>query len=302
MTTELRTARTKVAVPDELVKALTAEIAKKGGPQAPASIPASRMRSPLVTAIMVVSDARRLRFARVAVTAFANQTYTNKHLVIVNGIDPASVPGEETANRAAVLTGAHPWVTEIAVPPGLTVGAMRNRGIEALDPSCQWAILWEDDNFAHQSRIAFQMSHRTDAPFPVMLRRELRLDVVNSVAVPHESPTGIHSTLLFPVPVVGGFPDKSGYDDAEFWVERWGGRQVVVPNIGEFPQTVMQLAFWHGLNLSPRDQFFGKHADAEWYGRAVVTEKEAEYLRSVSSLYGATFVTEKVASPSVANG
>lgn len=313
MPQELRTARATGTLPAELVRAMMGQGAEAAGPKPPAEVPVSPHQPPLVVAMLVVSDVNRLRFARAAVNNFVRQTYTNKHLVIVNGIDPATYPAEEKLPddtlvsltpeqrdaRCMVTNREHPWITERKVPAGLTVGAMRNMGLGLFPDSAAWGVLWDDDNYSHPFRIAFQMAHRLDNhnsnPSPVMLRKEIRVDVVNAVVCPAESPAGIHSTLLFPVgdsmPIP--FPEKSGFDDAEFWIKNWGGRQVVVPNVGAFPHAVMQVAFWHGRNVATRQQFLGEYADPKWYKKAAVSQEEVDYLnREIGPAYGATFTAK----------
>lgn len=314
MSTQMRQVGGKAVLPEEFVKQM---IAKAGGavapagPTPPAEVPVSPRLAPAVTALLVVNDFHRLRFARAAVNNFVRQTYTNKHLVVVNGIDPATSPAEETrpdeavvpltaeqrAERCRVLTRDHPWITEVPCPPGLSHGVMRNLALEHVPDRCHWAILWEDDAFAHQTRIAFQMGHRVDADTPVLLRREVRVDVVNAVAVPVTAPAGLHSTLLFPVfnrPTTLAFPDTTGYDAAEFWIKHWGGDQLAVPNLGEFPQSVMQVSFWHGRNALTRQQFLGEYADPKWYKKAAVGLEDVNYLNTVvGPVYGANFAASK---------
>lgn len=302
----------KAVLPPEFVQQMIAQAGGAApGPQPPAEVPVSQRRAPLVTAVLVVNDLARLRFARAAVNNFCLQTYAHKHLVVVNGIDPAAHPAEEKrpdetvvplsaeerAERCRVLTRDHPWVTEVAAAPAMSVGAMRNVALDHLPDPCRWAILWEDDAFAHQSRIAFQMAHRLDDDTPVMLRREVRVDVVNAVAVAYDAPAGIHSTLLFPVfnrPGILAFPDTTGYDAAEFWIKYWGGHQLTVPNVGEFPQSVMQVSFWHGRNALSRQQFLGSFADPKWYKKAAVTREDVTYLNTVvGPVYGANFAASQ---------
>ncbi len=313
MSTDTTRVGAKATLPAEFVQQM---IAKAGGivplsaagPLPPAEVPVSPREAPGVTAVLVVNDFHRLRFARAAVNNFVRQTYTNKHLVVVNGIDPATHPAEETrgdgtvvqltpeqrADRCRVLTRDHPWVTEVACAPGLSHGAMRNAALQHVPVGFPWAILWEDDAFAHQTRIAFQMAHRIDDASPVMLRREVRVDVVNAVAAPFDTAAGLHSTLLFPVRPAHAFPDTTGYDAAEFWIKNWGGRQIAVPNLGEFPQSVMQVSFWHGRNALTRPQFLGEYADPKWYKKAAVTLDDVTYLNTViGPVYGANFAASK---------
>ncbi len=308
MSQQMRTARATGTLPAELVAAMAGKLPPAPAAAVQPAAPVSPLRPPLVTATLVVSDVNRLLFARAAVAAFMAQTYTNKHLVIVNGIDPLTYPAEQKQADDSVLTltdaqradasrvtnREHPWVTEHRVQPGLTVGAMRNAALAALPPGTSWVALWDDDNFSHPFRLAFQMAHRIDDTTPVLLRKEIRVDVVNAVACPFEAAAGVHSTLIFPLPparsTMPAFPDKTGYEDAEFWVKNWGGRQVVVPNIGEFPQAVMQVAFWHGRNVASRELFLGPYADPKWFNRAEISPNELAYFNEkIGPVYGASF-------------
>lgn len=308
MSIEMRPVSAKGVLPPEMVKAMMAgQMGQDAGPKAPSEVPVSPRYAPLVTAILVLNDLNRLRFARAAVNSFIRQNYTNKHIVIVNGCDPASYPTEEKLDddtivlltdeqriaRSKVTDREHPWITELTCKPGLSHGAMRNLALEAA-PACTWAMIWEDDCFSHRDRMMFQMAHRVDDATPVLLRHEVRVDVVNAVAVPHNSLAGIHSTLLFPTGIAQEFPDTTGYDVAEFWIKNWGGKQITVPNIGGFPQTVMQVAFWHGKNALTREQFLGGYADPRWFRKAAISQEEIDYLSAtIGPLYGANFAASK---------
>lgn len=312
MAVETRTASAKVAIPPELAQAMmaakTGQPTQPAGPQAPAEVPVSLLMPPPVAALMVISDINKLRFARAAVNNFVMQTYTNKHLVIVNGCDPAAFPVEEKLEGGTVVTltdaerfdrtrvtnREHPWITEVRCPPGATFGKMRNIALDNVPAGIDWAIVWEDDSFGNQHRIAFQMAHRIDNDTPVMLRREVRVDVVNAVACEFSQASGIHSTLLFPTKISHKFPDTTGYEVAEFWIKNWGGRQLVVPNMGEFPQGVMQVSFWHGKNALTRQQFLGEFADPKWFKKAVITADTVAYLNTtIGPVYGANFAASK---------
>lgn len=311
MSADTQRVASRLTLPDDFVRQMVEQAGGSVGPKAPAEVPVSPRQAPLVTAVLVVGDLARLRFARAAVNNFVRQTYVHKHLVVVNGIDPAAYPEAEPqpgggelvltpaqrAERCRVLTRDHPWVTEVPCPPGLSHGAMRNVALGRLPGACRWVILWEDDAFAHQTRIAFQMAHRVDDDTPVLLRREVRVDVVNHVAVPFESAAGLGSTLLFPYgnrPTVPTFPDTTGYDAAEFWIKNWGGTQVAVPNGGEFPQSVMQVSFWHGRNALTRQQFLGDYADPKWFKKAAIGPDEVQYLDAVvGPVLGAGFAAAK---------
>ena len=226
-----------------------------------------------VSAIMVIDQQPRVRLARVAVESFMRQTYMERQLVIVNG------SGEK------VTTREHPMITEVEVMAGPTIGALRNVGIEKGDGS--WFVIWDDDDWSHPHRLAFQMAYRVPATCCV-LRFQSRCDVLRSFVVPIENTNGIPGTIMWPKGEARFSEMPDVREDVDFFEKNFGDRRVVVNNNSSwFPGPVLHTAFFHGNNRLSEEDFFGKEwAGKEHQGKWMVQPDEREYLKTILGFYG----------------
>jgi len=237
----------------------------------------------LVTAVMCVSNEKRLNLCRTTVNLTMQQSYRRIEIVIVNTC------GREVTNRE------HPAVKEFQLEPvGYpTLGSMRNFGIE--QARGDWILPLDDDDHHHQHRIALQMAHRRPGCC-VALTQQIRVDTENSIVCFHENQDGIPGSILFPKVSEKG--EVHQYDagitgpgeDTELYNRCFGKNRVVLSNdITWFPGPAMQIAFWHGLNLTPRETFMAPYDDVEkWKGVRPddMDDDMVAYLRSAMSLYG----------------
>lgn len=259
---------------------------------------------PLVTAVMAISDPRRLKLAVRAINQFGNQSYDNKQLLVINS------SGKRITNRN------HPIVQEIEVDPAQypTVGALRNLGIQQSE--AEWILPWDDDNHSHPHRIALQMAHRREGSC-VVLSHEIRLDVQMASPETHcvcvcEEPEGIPGTILFPRSVVwAGSATPPLYDDLlsgpgedVALLRQFGERKIVLHNGYGFPGPMLHLAFYQGLNLKSRGEFFGRFAGAEFYQHRdlAVSGDRLDYLVHVMRQYGYDIHEEQRVNPAPGAG
>ncbi len=103
------------------------------------------MQTPLITAIMVTGKPGREGLARLAIRSFRDQTYPNKHLLIVN--DGIPTPPE--------LLG--PQITELRPSPGQRLGWLRNHALDNLPAGTEYVVQWDDDDYSHPSRLKVQL-------------------------------------------------------------------------------------------------------------------------------------------------
>ncbi len=103
---------------------------------------------PLVSCLCVTR--KKVPFLERAIQCFRDQTYPNKHLLVVFEDDDL-----ETAELVSRLTD--PRIETLAVPvsPKKSLGVLRNLAVE----SCRGEFFcqWDDDDWYHNERIAFQM-------------------------------------------------------------------------------------------------------------------------------------------------
>lgn len=195
---------------------------------------------PLVSCVLVIQDACRLGLAGRAVEFFLEQDYARRRLVIINGIS------RRADLDTRVCRTAHPLVVECLAPPGLSLGGLRNRGLDVADGD--WVAQWDDDDYSHPHRLSYQMAHRS-GHLPVLLRRQVRLHVDRGLAFYHDEPSGAAGTLLHPRTETR-YPEITAGEDLAFRVTAWPRPPVVVDNRTE-ADSLLSLAFFHGRNATP---------------------------------------------------
>lgn len=100
--------------------------------------------TPCITAVMPTSaEGVRRRLATVSIACFLNQTYPNKHLLILNH-------GEQP-----LLTAPMAHVRELQVIWPGSLGCLRNRAFEHIFPA-DLMMSWDDDDWHHPERMAYQ--------------------------------------------------------------------------------------------------------------------------------------------------
>ncbi|MBV1916670.1 MAG: glycosyltransferase family 2 protein [Sphingomonadaceae bacterium] len=103
-----------------------------------------------VSCLMVtLPSAKRLSFAKRAISAYCAQTHQNRELVIVHESDHPEI------KRHVAKLGRED-ITLVEAPPGLTLGALRNlsRAEARGTVHCQW----DDDDIFHPERIERQLA------------------------------------------------------------------------------------------------------------------------------------------------
>jgi hypothetical protein len=171
---------------------------------------------PLVVAVMITGkNPKRIPLARASIAAFQEQVYANRQLLIINtGLDR--------------LTDAEPapaQIHEMHNPQQgmLSLGALRNVALDwiaAQRPPDTLVIQWDDDDWHHPQRIAFQVAHAELYAYqrPVTLRYQIRCDLRTGVAFVHtgdEPQWGIHGTILHPQ-VDFRYPEIGRHEDSHF--------------------------------------------------------------------------------------
>lgn len=205
-----------------------------------------------VTAVLVVSDHRRVGWARRAVNQFVRQSYPNKELVVVN------------ATGTPVTTSASPRIVEITADPGQTPDAMRGLGA-AVGSNPLLVPCWDDDDLYDPHYLAFLVSHYRYG-VPVLLTSQVRVDITTSAVTEVTDPAGLHDTLLVPRVAVA-------FDDAGL---SYGVARGVEPvDTSGWPFNCLKIRVYTGTNVTPRDEFMRGVAPGQW----TVSRATADHVR-----------------------
>lgn len=198
---------------------------------------------PKVSGILLYGDPVRRTLARKAVERFAQQTYPNKELIVVNATPENLFNGEPRP----------PHMVEIfATSTEHGTGKRRNIGLQA--STGQWALIWDDDDYSDPKRIDRQMEAAIETKTAVTLSTQVRCVLATGAAALEQSLGGLPSTLLFPKNSGHTYPDLNVYEDQVFWIENWAANSTVIDN-RHFPDSCLSIAFYHGRNLLPIGAF-----------------------------------------------
>jgi len=239
-----------------------------------------------VTAIMVVNDRRRIRFAQRSALCFREQTYRPSRLVIVNSSGSALFSRIEGVEIHELLVDAEKYTS---------IGQMRNLAVQEF--VSDWYAIWNDDSWSHPHRLLFQMAHRVNGCLSV-LANTIRVDVSQQardserlLSVLHREPGGVAETLMFQkFDYCGWFHDKGNTPEVEY-LERLDDRVVVLDNHqGTFPGPMLHVAFYYDGRPVDKDEFM---APANVDG--AFTDTHVDYLRHVVAQH-AVIPTERVES------
>lgn len=217
---------------------------------------------PLVSCVLCVSAAKRVKLARQAAAQFFDQIYPRKQLVIING------SGEQ------VFSAARPSVKEVAVAGDLGLAAMRDRGVAESDG--EWVKpCWDDDDYYHPGLLWYVLAHRLPGQ-ALLLACQLRVHLRRGSAYLLHQGEGIPNTMVVPRDPSLLF-EAGPREDVAYWMEHWGVRTRVIYN-GAHPASVLSVAAYHGANTLSEGEFFSRRV-AE--GRLELEEDSVRYLTRV---------------------
>lgn len=206
--------------------------------------------------------------ASIAMRCFLSQSYPAKQLVIVN-----DGPVRLSVNDSRC--------TEVYLQEKKSLGELRNIGLEAAEGD--WVIQWDDDDYHHRDRMAYQMSQRQEGRCQ-LLTHQLRCNMRTGVTYRFHEPVGIAGTILHPK-TEHRYPDQKKGEDGVFWLEGWGmkGRQLLLSR--DKPE--VYLRFYHGHNTWDEGHIMrglGKQEDVP--PEATPTVDQFNYVDRVLQAYG----------------
>lgn len=223
------------------------------------------MNTPLVSCIMVTGKSpERIPLARAAIRSFQQQTYENKELVILNTGEPLLSPDNQL-----------PGVTECYLPPELTLGELRNNGLNAA--AGDYIAQWDDDDFSRNDRIERQVELAIKQQCPVTLLCQIRYSFTNNNAfIVRQRPrpnykVGIPGTVLHPKTVFR-YPAERKHEDTHF-LQQFG--HVYIHN--NDPE--MYLRFEHGANTWSRSHIMQQYHNGQNFWN--ISPKARTYLQQV---------------------
>lgn len=190
-----------------------------------------------ITAVMVTGKPNREYLARMAVRSFQQQKYQAKSLLIVND----GVP---------LLTEPVDGIRELVVPPGNTLGALRNMALEAVDPATHLVVQWDDDDYSHPQRLRWQSNFKFAKPTATVLRYEIHCHMHTGemkICRPTKQPNyGFPGTLMHPMPTKFRYPEFPKSEDTVF-LRAWRDDHRLRVLVNDL-QPQLYVRFFHGLN------------------------------------------------------
>lgn len=232
---------------------------------------------PRVTCVLPFGEVRRHGLARQSVRMFSAQTYPNKELIIVNTTDKPIFANNDLADYKEIML------------PGetLSLGAMRNRGIDAATGS--WIKHWDDDDVYSPHLLAYMMLHRRPERDALLLRHQIRVHRHKGTAYRQDDPGGIPNTILFPK-TDARYGDIDAGDDAAFVIANWSEGYVI--NNNSYPTTLMVVAVYHGANITTEKQFMGQYAGDQHAGHWYLAPEEIKELPHILATVNLQTVTK----------
>jgi glycosyltransferase involved in cell wall biosynthesis len=200
---------------------------------------------PLVSALMVTRN--RANLARRAVRCFAQQTWQNKELVIVDDgaedYEPILAPW-----RDQVTLHYHRYAPD----PDRRLGAARNLSLDAANG--EFLMQWDDDEWYHPDRIAVQMEAIAGGLDAVVLRDTLmHMDLPDLVSHPIRTKlrNGTPGTIVHRRSNVR-YPNTPRSEDSVYLKEL---RATMRVGILEQPHAHLFIRCFHGDNTWEVDHF-----------------------------------------------
>lgn len=207
-------------------------------------------------------------YAVLARTAFLEQTYPLKQLVIVND-------GEHSLD----INDSRIKEVKVERKPQTTLGQLRNIGLEHADGD--WILQWDDDDIHHPARMDYQMSHVVSGKCQLLVC-QVRTNVLTGDSFKYTEPIGIAGTILHPK-TTERYPLKRKGEDGDFWLNTWGRNNRQLKNNIDFPEVYIRL--YHGHNTWDEGHIMKGVGSAGIPPDKRLTQAQTDYVREQVSWY-----------------
>lgn len=227
--------------------------------------------SRLVSAVMITGKNDRTKFAEAAIRSFQAQTYPTKQLVIVT---------DDVATMERYRTRSFLCPTKVCYIAGpRSLGELRNEGLVQADG--EYVVQWDDDDWYHPQRIAYQMQF-AEPDLAVVLRYQIRYSFANNAAFVYTQRRpgqGIHGTVLHHRRPGLEYEKIGKHEDSHFLDTHFGdGSLVVVDNL-QRPE--LYVRFHHGLNTWDSRHIMGPYAGDAYRGRWSLPPVASDCLKQI---------------------
>lgn len=218
-----------------------------------------------VTGVMVMGkDESRIKLARRAAFSWQRQTYLGRReLLIVN----------DHPELRVYPNGAPDGIREHIVPERLSLGALRNIGIE--QAQCDYLVQWDDDDFSHPNRLIWQAEH-TQPGVDSTLRYEVHYDDTAGTMFVNDGASirgcGFPGTMMWPRLLPNRFPEIGKREDMEFIEQLKHQRKLLVLE----NEPIMYCRIYHGDNTWGQGHVM--HRKAGWRD---INPAEQQYLQQL---------------------
>jgi glycosyltransferase involved in cell wall biosynthesis len=206
--------------------------------------------------------------AQLAIECFKRQSYVHKELVIINHSKQPLDPQDDARIREIIVNKG----------PGETIGDLRNIGLQ--NARGDLVISWDDDDWHSPDRIAIQAKAQSGQG-AVLLRRQMRINLLNMCGFCIDLENGIPNTILYPrLPFI---KFESVIRDEYGGILKYFDSITVVDN-----DPMLHIQTYDGLNLTDADcmmQSFGNpklldRIEAPLAAESVLREIIEQYVRT----------------------
>lgn len=190
---------------------------------------------PTIHCIMITGHTnQRSAYARLAIKNFHSQSYSFKHLIIIN------------QSSESLLTLPDPNITELIVgKTTISLGALRNYALDLI-PEGAYFTTWDDDDWRSTSYLLdFAYALKSPDLIPALSSR-YEYNILSGLTWASYKPAGF---VLFVAPKVKGvrYLDKATMEDLEI-LDAYKRKGFKVVSLGNTPGNYIRLV--HGNNTS----------------------------------------------------
>ena len=188
-------------------------------------------------------DEFHLGLAKSSATSFLNQTYPNKHLVIINDGD-YNVKEQFNDKQKKIIS-------EIKLPnKKFNLGRLRNISLEFV-PDDALFVQWDDDDWHHHQAVQYQYEHLVKTKSDVVcFQQQTRYFFDRNHAHYFVSKGAIEGTIMARKKDII-YPEMSKGEDSPFYNDYEKRYKVSVM----FNNPILYIRFIHGHNTWERDHF-----------------------------------------------